>query len=163
MRQTLRSISLLLSNIAIGVSAIGLVGMTLAVSWQVFGRYVLNDSPAWTEPLSIQLMGWFILLGSAVGIRENYHLGFDVLRYMVPRRVARLMAIISMLVVLAFGAAMAVYSLDLVIGTWTATLPVLGWPGGTDFMPITFGGVLIVFFALEQLYLLVTDAPEAQI
>ena len=39
----------------------------------------------------------------------------------------------------------------------------LGWPGGTDFMPITFGGVLIVFFALEQLYLLVTDAPEAQI
>jgi len=162
-RQTLRSISLLLSNIAIGASAIGLVGMTLAVSWQVFGRYVLNDSPAWTEPLSIQLMGWFILLGSAVGIRENYHLGFDVLRYMVPRRVARLMAIISMLVVLAFGAAMAVYSLDLVIGTWTATLPVLGWPGGTDFMPITFGGVLIVFFALEQLYLLVTDAPEAQI
>ena len=163
MRQTLHSISLLLSNIAIGASAIGLVGMTLAVSWQVFGRYVLNDSPAWTEPLSIQLMGWFILLGSAVGIRENYHLGFDVLRYMVPRRVARLMAIISMLVVLAFGAAMAVYSLDLVIGTWTATLPVLGWPGGTDFMPITFGGVLIVFFALEQLYLLVTDAPEAQI
>lgn len=163
MRQTLRSISLLLSNVAIGISAIGLVGMTLAVSWQVFGRYVLNDSPAWTEPLSIQLMGWFILLGSAVGIRENYHLGFDVLRYMVPRPVARLMAIISMLVVLAFGAAMAVYSLDLVIGTWTATLPVLGWPGGTDFMPITFGGVLIVFFALEQLYLLVTDAPEAQI
>lgn len=163
MRQTLRSISLLLSNVAIGASAIGLVGMTLAVSWQVFGRYVLNDSPAWTEPLSIQLMGWFILLGSAVGIRENYHLGFDVLRYMVPRPVARVMAIISMLVVLAFGAAMAVYSLDLVIGTWTATLPVLGWPGGTDFMPITFGGVLIVFFALEQLYLLVTDAPEAQI
>lgn len=163
MRQTLRSISVLLSNVAIGASAIGLVGMTLAVSWQVFGRYVLNDSPAWTEPLSIQLMGWFILLGSAVGIRENYHLGFDVLRYMVPRPVARVMAIVSMLVVLAFGAAMAVYSLDLVIGTWTATLPVLGWPGGTDFMPITFGGVLIVFFALEQLYLLVTDAPEAQI
>lgn len=163
MRHTLRSISLFLSNVAIGLSAIGLVGMTLAVSWQVFGRYVLNDSPAWTEPLSIQLMGWFILLGSAVGIRENYHLGFDVLRHVVSRPLARLMAIVSMLVVLAFGVAMAVYSLDLVIGTWTATLPVLGWPGGTDFMPITFGGVLIVFFALEQLYLLVTDAAEAQI
>lgn len=163
MRHTLRSISLFLSNVAIGLSAIGLVGMTLAVSWQVFGRYVLNDSPAWTEPLSIQLMGWFILLGAAVGIRENYHLGFDVLRHVVPRPLARLMAIISMAVVLAFGAAMAVFSLDLVIGTWTATLPVLGWPGGTDFMPITFGGVLIVFFAVEQLYLLLTDAPEAQI
>jgi TRAP-type C4-dicarboxylate transport system permease small subunit len=162
-KQTLRSLSLRLSNIAIVLSAIGLVGMTLAVSWQVFGRYVLNDSPTWTEPLSIQLMGWFILLGSAVGIRENYHLGFDILRHVVPRPVARAMAAISMLTVLGFGLAMAVYSMDLVIGTWTATLPVLGWPGGVDFMPITFGGVLIVLFAIEQLFLIVTDAPEAQI
>jgi TRAP-type C4-dicarboxylate transport system permease small subunit len=152
-----------LSSAAIGISAVGLVGMTLAVCWQVFGRYVLNDSPAWTEPLSIQLMGWFILLGSAVGIRENYHLGFDVLRHVVPPLVARIMALISMLVVLGFGIAMAVYSMDLVIGTWTATLPVLGWPGGVDFMPITFGGVLISVFAIEQLYLILTNAPEAQI
>jgi hypothetical protein len=30
------------------------------------------------------LMSWFIFLGAAVGVRENYHLGFDVLLYVLP-------------------------------------------------------------------------------
>ncbi len=160
MQAALRALSRGLANFSIVVSAIGLVGMTLAVAWQVFGRYVLNDSPTWTEPLSIQLMGWFILLGSAVGIRENYHLGFDILRVVSPRPVQRLMAALSMIAVLGFGVAMAVFGMDLVIGTWTATLPVLGWPGGVDFMPLVAGGVLIAFFALEQLWLVVSGQDE---
>lgn len=152
MRQRLHSLSSFLSKAAIFISAVGLVGMTFTVAWQVFGRYVLNDSPTWGEPIAIQLMGWFILLGSAVGIRENYHLGFDVLRVMAPPRVARIMATASMVAVLVFGIAMVIYGTQLVIGTWTATLPVLGWPGGTDFMPIVAGGILIVLFCLEQFY-----------
>lgn len=160
MHAHLRALSRWLANASIIISAVGLVGMTLAVAWQVFGRYVLNNSPAWTEPLSIQLMGWFILLGSAVGIRENYHLGFDVLRVVSPRPVQRIMAAISLIAVISFGAAMAVFGLDLVVGTWTATLPVLGWPGGVDFMPLVAGGVLIAFFALEQLWLVISDNDE---
>ena len=59
--------------------------MTAIVAWQVFCRYVLNDSPSWTEPGAIMLMSWFIFLGAAVGVRENYHLGFDVLLYVLPK------------------------------------------------------------------------------
>ena len=48
----------LTSRVAVGGSAplslwlagIGLVLMTVFVAWQVFCRYVLNDSPSWTEP-----------------------------------------------------------------------------------------------------------------
>ena len=160
MRSILHSISQTLAKLALILSALGLIAMTITVSWQVFGRYVLNDSPNWSEPITIQLMGWFILLGSAVGIRENYHLGFDVLRHVVPKPVARIMASISMLVVLVFAVAMAVYGMQLVVGTWTATLPVLGWPGGTDFMPLVAGGALMAFYAVEQLYLIVTGAAD---
>ncbi len=69
---------------ALYVAGIGLVLMTLMVGWQVFCRYVLNDSPSWTEPGAVMLMSWFIFLGAAVGVRENNHLGFDVLLYVVP-------------------------------------------------------------------------------
>ena len=58
--------------------------MTAFVAWQVFGRYVLNRSPSWTEPGSVMLMSWFIFLGAAVGVRENNHMGFDVLLYVLP-------------------------------------------------------------------------------
>lgn len=160
MTAMLRSLSRILAKASIIASAIGLVGMTVAVAWQVFGRYVLNDSPTWTEPLSIQLMGWFILLGSAVGIRENYHLGFDVLRVISPAPVRRGMALLSMLAVVGFGVAMAIFGLQLVIGTWTATLPVLGWPGGVDFFPLVIGGVLIAVFGVEQIWLLCTTPSE---
>ncbi|MGO4841089.1 TRAP transporter small permease, partial [Rhizobiaceae sp. 2RAB30] len=70
-----------LSNLALWLAGIGLVLMTAFVAWQVWGRYVLNASPSWTEPASVMLMSWFIFLGSAVGVRDNFHLGFDVLLY----------------------------------------------------------------------------------
>jgi TRAP-type C4-dicarboxylate transport system permease small subunit len=152
MSPALNRVSSALATLALWLSAIGLVGMTLAVSWQVFGRYVLNSTPTWTEALSIQLMGWFILLGAAVGVREGYHLGFDILRIALPGLPAKLMALVSHLVVLAFGLAMVWYSWDLVVGTWTATIPILGWPGGIDFLPLLGGGALISFFTLEHLY-----------
>jgi TRAP-type C4-dicarboxylate transport system permease small subunit len=136
---------------ALWIAGAGLVGMTASVAWQVFGRYVLNDTPTWVEPLSIQLMGWFILLGAAVGVREGYHLGFEILRAVAPRRVARAMAFISDSVVTGFGAAMAWYGMTLVSGTWAATLPILGWPGGFDYLPLVGGGTLIALFGLERI------------
>ena len=35
-----------LANTVSKIAAAGLVLMTLVIAWQVFGRYVLNDSPA---------------------------------------------------------------------------------------------------------------------
>ena len=58
--------------------------MTAIVAWQVFGRYVLNQSPSWTEPASVLLMSWFIFLGAAVGVRDGNHLGFDVCSPLLP-------------------------------------------------------------------------------
>jgi TRAP-type C4-dicarboxylate transport system permease small subunit len=160
MGSPLRRVSETLATLALWASGIGLVLMTIAVTWQVFGRYVLNSTPTWTEALSIQLMGWFILLGAAVGVRESYHLGFDILRHALPGLPAKAMAAISHLVVLAFGLAMTWYGWDLVVGTWTATIPILGWPGGIDFMPLLGGGALISFFTLEHLINLATGQED---
>jgi hypothetical protein len=39
-----------LARAATIVAGASLVGMALVEGWQVFARYVLNDSPSWTEP-----------------------------------------------------------------------------------------------------------------
>jgi TRAP-type C4-dicarboxylate transport system permease small subunit len=140
----------LVSNLALWLSGVGLVAMTGVVGWQVFARYVLNDTPSWSEPLSLQFMGWFILLGAAVGVRESVHLGLDIVRFAVPEPIGKAMDLASLGLVAAFGVAMAWYSTLLAIGTWTATIPVLGLPGGVDFFPLLLGGVLIALFALER-------------
>jgi TRAP-type C4-dicarboxylate transport system permease small subunit len=139
-----------LSQFCLYFSGIGLVAMTFIIAWQIFGRYVLNNTPAWSEPLSLQLMSWFILLGSAVGVRESVHLGLDIVRHGASPRVQKLMDLVSLGLIAVFGIAMSYYGILLAAGTWTATIPVLGWPGGVDFLPLVAGGAIIAIFALER-------------
>ena len=140
------------SQVALWIAAAGMVAMTALVGWQVFARYVLNESPSWTEPVSIMVMSWFIFLGAAVGVRENFHMVFDVLIHFLPGAGGWMRAT-SDLAVLVFGLGMVIYGGQLMIQTWSAIIPVLHLPGGFDYMPIVAGGVLMFLFALERLCL----------
>lgn len=142
-----------LSTAALWIASIGMIAMTAMVALQVFSRYVLNSSPSWTEAASIMVMSWFIFLGAAVGVRESFHMGFDVLVHFLPDSATPWMRAISDLAILVFAAGMVGYGLQLTIDTWTATIPVLGLPGGFAYMPITAGGALMFLFALERLVL----------
>ncbi|TNC47413.1 TRAP transporter small permease [Rubellimicrobium rubrum] len=142
-----------LATVTLYLAAFGLVLMTALVAWQVFARYVLDDSPSWTEATSILIMSWFIFLGAAVGVRENFHMGFDVLLYVLPTSAKIWLRSISDLAVLAFGIGMVVYGGQLIVQTWPSPIPVLQLPGGFVYMPVTAGGVLIALFATERLLL----------
>lgn len=144
---------------ALYLSGIGLVVMTVIVAWQVFCRYVLNDSPSWTEPGAVMLMSWFIFLGAAVGVRENNHMGFDVLLYVLPPAAKKWLRMISDIVILAFGIGMVWYGAGLVSLTWNTILPALGISGGWDYVPVVAGGLLVILFSLERIVLRLTGAP----
>lgn len=138
---------------ALYLAGIGLVAMTALVAYQVFSRFVLNASPSWTETSAIMVMSWFIFLGAAVGVRENFHMGFDVLLYVLPKGSKGALRTISDLVAFAFGIGMVWYGIKLVALTWHSTIPALGLPGGFDYLPLTVGGVLISLFSLERMLL----------
>ncbi|MER9331089.1 TRAP transporter small permease [Mesorhizobium sp. M0488] len=140
-----------LARLALWVSGAGLTLMTIIIFWQVFSRYVLNRSPSWTESFSVLLMGWFIFLGAAVGVRERTHLGFDVLLYFLPHAAKAVLRSISDIVVLAFGAGMIVYGVQLTMLTWNTVMPSLALPGGVGFLPVILGGALVCLFSLERL------------
>ena len=155
-----------LSHAALWIASIGMIAMTALVAWQVFARYVLNASPSWTEPVSVMIMSWFIFLGAAVGVRENFHMGFDVLIHFLPGAGGWMRAV-SDLAVLVFGLGMVGYGLQLTIATWTAIIPVLHLPGGFTYMPIVAGGALMALFALERLAMraagmVVDHEPDAE-
>lgn len=150
------------ARLALWLSGIGLVLMTALIACQVFWRYVLNDSISWTEPASVMIMGWFIFLGAAVGIREGYHLSFDVMLYLVPQRVKLWLHTTSDIVVIGFGAGMVVYGTQLAVNAAPNTLPSLGISGAFDFMPIVAGGVLVVLFSIERIARRMAGMPTAR-
>jgi len=140
-----------LSTLALWISGLGLIVMTVIVGWQIFGRYVLNDSPSWTEPAALLLMSWFILLGSAIGVREGNHLGFETGLHYAPRPLRYAMLFVTEVLVIGFGIGMAWYGALLSIETWPSNMAGLPVPQGMDYLPLAVGGVLITLFALEKL------------
>lgn len=148
-----------LNTVALYLAGAGLVVMTAIVAWQVFCRYVLNDSPSWTEPGAVILMSWFIFLGAAVGVRENNHMGFDVLLYALPPAGKKWLRMISDVFIFAFGLGMVWYGSNLVKLTWGTTLPALGISGAWDYIPLMGGGVLIALFSLERIGMRALGAP----
>jgi TRAP-type C4-dicarboxylate transport system permease small subunit len=146
-----------IATLALWLAGIGVVAMTVAVAWQVFGRYVMNDTPTWTEPAVLLLMSWFILLGSAVGVRERDHIGFEVGLAHAPPALRFAMRLVVEVLVLGFGAAMLVYGWQLAAGTWGANLPLLGVPQGMSYVPVAVGGALIILFAIEKIVEILID------
>ncbi|MBL8589698.1 MAG: TRAP transporter small permease [Methylobacteriaceae bacterium] len=136
---------------ALWLSAAGLVAMTGFVAWQIFGRYILNDSPSWTEPGALLLMSWFIVLGAAVGVREGDHMGFDVGLHYAPPGARLAMQALTFVLVLGFGLAMAWYGFELTAGTWNSKMAGVDMPQGMEYLPLVGGGLLIGLFSLEKL------------
>ena len=48
-------------------AVLGLVGIVATVGYQVFGRYVMNDTPTWAESTALVLILYVTMLGAAVG------------------------------------------------------------------------------------------------
>ena len=142
-----------ISTLALWIAGAGLVAMTVIVAYQVFMRYVVNASPSRTEGGSIMIMSWFIFLGAAVGVRENFHMGFDVLLYVLPKGAKAWLRAISDLAIFAFAFGMLWYGGELALRGWTVRIPVIGLPQTFTYLPIVLSGVLMCLFSLERILL----------
>ena len=133
----------------------GLVALLCAVSWQVFGRYVLNATPTWAESLALLLVLYVTMLGVAVGVRDAGHIGLESFLVLAPDGVRLKMEMLIHLLVMLFGAAMAWNCALLVESVWSYRLPTLGISEGWKYVPASAAGVLIVLFSIEHLVALV--------
>lgn len=151
MLEALATVTRALSRLFLVVAGAGLLVMTGIIGWQVFGRYVLNASPAWAEQLALVLMIWFITLAAAAGVREGFHIRITVLEDNLAEGGAKALRLASHAIVGLIGAAMAVWGAELVQATWHHNIPTLSIPRGAAYLPLPLSGALIVLFTVENL------------
>ncbi|HEY5546636.1 MAG TPA: TRAP transporter small permease [Gemmatimonadaceae bacterium] len=140
-----------LAQAATIVAGASLVGMALVEGWQVFARYVLNDSPSWTEPVASLLMSTVMMVGAAVGTRSDAHFGFFIAAEAAPRLMRRTLLAIARLLAAAIGAMLAVWGGELLLDSWSVPMAGAPLPQGMVFLPFCVGGALIAVFAIERL------------
>jgi TRAP-type C4-dicarboxylate transport system permease small subunit len=141
----------LLARIALVIAGAALVGMAIVEGWQVYARYVLNDSPSWTEPVALLLMSTVMMAGAAIGTRSDAHFGFFIAVEHTPVRLRRGLLAIARLIAAAIGLMLSIWGGRLLVDGWD--IPMAGAPlrQGIVFLPFCIGGALIALFAIERL------------
>lgn len=140
-----------ISKLCLQIAVVGLAAIVIAVLYQVFGRYVLNDTPTWAEALCMLLVLYVTMMGCAVGVRDAGHIGLESFLVLAPESVRLKLEILIHALLIVFGGAMAWFGTALSYSNWEIALPMLPIPEGAKFVPIVICGVLMVLFSIEHI------------
>lgn len=135
------------------VTAALLLGIVVVIAWQVTARYIPDIRvPRWTEEISLIMMVWLAMLGSGLAVRAGEHLSVDVLTRQLPKRVQRWLERLVWLGVAAFGVYLVLYGWELSQRTMLQTFSATRLPVGWMYLGIPFGGGLVAFYAIRNLF-----------
>jgi TRAP-type C4-dicarboxylate transport system permease small subunit len=148
---------------ALVFAGVSLIGVVAVQAWQVFARYVLNDSPSWTEPMALVFIANTAMLGAAVAARRESHFGFPVLADSAPWPIRQACRAISRLAMLALGAGLSWFGFVLMADAWNVPMAGAALPTGLRFAPVTLGGAVIALFAGERLVRGLAEKREAAV
>jgi len=140
-----------LSKLCLALAVIGLLAVVLSVQWQVFGRYVLNDTPTWAEALALLLVLFVTAFGLGVGVRDAGHIGLESMVALLPPAWRRWAEMLIHTLVGLFGALMVRGGWVWASAKWSEKKPMLPVPDGIDYVPVMIAGVLILLFSVEHL------------
>jgi TRAP-type transport system small permease protein len=150
-RGPLHTLCAALSRGCLALAIVGLIGVIVAVQWQVVGRYVFNDTPTWAEALALQLVLYVTALGVAVGVRDAGHIGLESLVSLLPPGPRRGVEIAIHVCVGVFGALMLKAGWVWTTLKWSDIKPMLGVPVGLDYLALVICGALVLLFSIEHI------------
>lgn len=141
-------------RVAIGVAFSALI---VAVSVQVIGRSLLNDSPVWTEEATRFALLWLAALGTGLSYRSGDLVDVDILREALPGRWPRMLRALGAVATFALCAVLLPAAwLYTSIGA-RQTSPALGWRMDWIHASVLVMLVSLGLFALLRFASLVTS------
>ncbi|WP_017355514.1 TRAP transporter small permease [Stenotrophomonas sp.] len=140
-----------IADVAIHIAVIALLGLVVVQGWQVFARYVINDSPSWTEPVTLLLLATAMSLGAATGVHTRRHFGFFLLAAHMRPGLRRAVDMFAALVVVVLGAVIAWWAAVLLLDGLDIKTAGANLPQSINYLPLSIGGALMAVFALNQM------------
>ncbi len=139
----------------LGGTLVFLMGLiVLAVLWQVFSRYVLQNPSSVTEEIARYLLIWIGLLGAAYASGQQEHLSINILPPKLnPENRIKLMIFINILIIVFCFTVLIIGGGNLVLmnielGQNSAALHL---PLSVVYTVIPISGVLIIIYKLNEI------------
>jgi TRAP-type transport system small permease protein len=145
-----------LCRIAMVTAVAALFGIVFVVAWQVFGRYVLNDTPTWAEGAALVLVIYVTMLGAAAGVRDAGHIGMESILILVPEKIREKLEIVIHVLVASFGVMMMWFGTLLGKSVMNYRIPSLGISEGINYVAVVIAGLLIILFSIEHIIAIIS-------
>lgn len=134
--------------------------LSVLVSWQVFARYVLRDSPYWVEEIVVTGMMWVGLLGAAACVWTGSHMSLELVVKRLPERFKVLVEIIIDLGIGVFAVFLLTQGWVLAETTMSSQMSTVPIPLGYTYIVIPIAGGFMILFAFLRAYLKIATALE---
>lgn len=136
-----------LERIITAVTAIIMIVLSILITYQVFGRYVLRNSPFWIEEISVVTMMWIGLLGGAGAVWTDTHMSLELVVSRLPERIRVWQKALVDIIIGLFAWFIMNQGMVLVQKTMSGTMPTLSIPLGYTYLILPIAGGLTVLFA----------------
>jgi TRAP-type C4-dicarboxylate transport system permease small subunit len=140
--------------------------MAAVVFYQVFTRYILDDSAGWTEEIARYFLVAVVFVGASMSVRKNNHIQVDYFFRLMPRAMARVMSTLVDLVRCVFLGYSTWLTWLLLQRIGNQPMAVIDLPVGWVFSAMLFGFAVMFLRSLQvawrhwQLGYSVLERPE---
>ncbi len=124
--------------------------MLCALSGQVVMRYVFNVALSWSEELSLALFTWSVLLTSALGVRDRFHVRMSILVETLKEPWRRFAERCIHVATAVFGGYLTFAGFAYFTETRGMTSAAIGFPIELLYAAAPTCGILIFMFAVEH-------------
>ncbi len=125
-----------------------LTAQVVAILIMVFGRYLFNSVPNWTEQFALFCMIWFAMFSIALGVRNDSHIKVDVVDSLVSPKGLMYFKLFGNICVIVFGGVMVHYGMFMTELTWSTLLSAFRIPSGLQYFSAVAGGIFMVVNAI---------------
>lgn len=137
--------------------------MLIIVLVQIFCRYVLAESLAWTEETARYLSVWITFLAIGLASHKGELMGIDFVAQLIPERFKTLFESTSHLLVLAFLFYLIKYGFILASFSMNQSAPTLRIPMGYVYGAVPVGSLIMGVFVLWSLIRLWWKSAEGRV
>ncbi|MBQ7084273.1 MAG: TRAP transporter small permease [Anaerotignum sp.] len=131
------------------ILAITSAAMVVIIVYQVFLRYCLHASNAWSEELARYLFIYDVMIAAAIAIRRNSHLQVDFLINLLKPKAKAIFTIIATLVGMVFLVCLFSYSITLCQASMNNISPGVGVSMAIPYASMPIGAVLMILTSIE--------------
>ena len=143
----------LATNAAVVVGGFFTCLMTLIVVYAVVARYIFNSPIGWSEEIAVYLMIWVVFLGAAYTLKEDAHIGVDILISKLPPPKKRLMLFFHYLVGLFFMSILLFHGIGMVAFTlkMDSHSIAIGFPLVLSHLAVPVGSAILILQFINKL------------